>query len=140
MFSRILVPYDASPTADKAFDMALKLMTGKAKDGILHVLSVARPPEIAEDVGTEAKLEHARAYYSAHFSTLGRRGKAHGIVPDFHVRVGHPAEQIVEYADELDVEVIVMGHRGRSPIERWLVGSVARAVIDHANCPVLVVR
>ncbi|RWA53131.1 hypothetical protein AU476_15000 [Cupriavidus sp. UYMSc13B] len=71
---------------------------------------------------------------------LGRRAKAHGIAPEFHVRVGHPAEQIVEYADELGVEVIVMGHRGRSPIGRWLVGSVARAVIDHANCPVLVVR
>ncbi|CAG9168097.1 TRAP-T-associated universal stress protein TeaD [Cupriavidus laharis] len=140
MFSRILVPYDASPTADKAFEMALRLLAGKEKDAILHVLSVARPPEIAEDVGTEAELEHARSYYSSHFAALGRRGKAHGIAPDFHVRVGHPAEMIVEYADKVAAEVIVMGHRGRSPIERWLVGSVARAVIDHANCPVLVVR
>ncbi|WP_342482043.1 universal stress protein [Cupriavidus metallidurans] len=52
----------------------------------------------------------------------------------------HPAGQIVDFAEELGVELIVMGHRGRSAIERWLVGSVARAVIDHANCPVLVVR
>lgn len=138
MFSRILVPYDVSPPAEKAFEMALKLLAGQ--HGVLHVLSVARPPEIAEDVGTEAELEHARAYYSGHFATLSRRGKAHGITPDFHVRVGHPSEQIVDFAEEMNAELIVMGHRGRNPIARWLVGSVARAVIDHANCPVLVVR
>jgi len=138
MFSRILVPYDVSATAEKAFDMALKVLADH--EGVLHVLSVARPPEIADDVATEADLEHARAYYSGHFSTLSKRGKAHGIAPDFHVRVGHPAEQIVDFADEMNADLIVMGHRGRSPIARWLVGSVARAVIDHANCPVLVVR
>lgn len=139
MFSKILVPFDVSVPSEKAFDMALKLLTGKP-DVFLHVLSVARTPEIADDVGTEAELEHARAYYSGHFGALARRAKAIGVEAAFHLRVGHPADQIVDFADELGVELIVMGHRGRSGIERWLVGSVARAVIDHANCPVLVVR
>lgn len=139
MFSKILVPFDVSSSSEKAFDMALKLLSGKP-DAILHVVSVARPPEIADDVGTEAELEHARAYYSGHFGALSRRAKAIGIDATLHLRVGHPADQIVDFADELGVELIVIGHRGRSAIERWLVGSVARAVIDHANCPVLVVR
>ena len=139
MFSKILVPFDVSSSSEKAFDMALKLLTDKP-DATLHVLSVARTPEIADDVGTEAELEHARAYYSGNFGALARRAKTIGIEATFHLRAGHPAGQIVDFAEELGVELIVMGHRGRSAIERWLVGSVVRAVIDHANCPVLVVR
>jgi len=138
MFSKILVPYDVSPSAEDAFDMAVRMLKGG--HGTLHVLSVVRPMEIAEDVGTEADMEHARLYYAGHFPPLSRRAKAQGIHTDFHVRVGHPGQQIVDFAGELGVDLIVMGHRGRSAIERWLVGSVAKVVIDHANCPVLIVR
>lgn len=138
MFSKILVPYDVSPAADKAIDMAIRLL--RSSHGVMHVLSVVRPMEIAEDVGTEADMEHARTYYGGHFPPISRRAKAQGVGADFHVRVGHPAQQVVDFADEINADLIVMGHRGRSGIERFLLGSVARVVIDHANCPVLVVR
>ena len=58
----------------------------------------------------------------------------------FLVRVGHPAEQIVLLANEEAVDAIVMGHRGESFLQRWLLGSVAKRVLSYANCTVVVVR
>ncbi|MNF02182.1 Universal stress protein family protein [compost metagenome] len=54
--------------------------------------------------------------------------------------MGRPAEQIVRYAEENAIDHIVVGHRGHSDFERWLLGSVARQVIDHAPCAVTVIR
>jgi nucleotide-binding universal stress UspA family protein len=53
---------------------------------------------------------------------------------------GHPAEVIVDYAQRYGVDLIAMGHRGLSGLRRFLVGSVADRVVDHAPCMVLVVR
>lgn len=57
-----------------------------------------------------------------------------------HSAIGHPAEQIVLHAERHAVDHIVVGHRGHSLFERWLLGSVARRVIAYANCSVTVVR
>jgi len=54
--------------------------------------------------------------------------------------IGHPAEQIVRYAEAEDIDHIVVGHRGHTLFKRWLIGSVAREVIAYAHCDVTVVR
>lgn len=51
-----------------------------------------------------------------------------------------PARAVVEYADDHDVDLIVMGSHGRGRIEHWLIGSVAERVVRHAKCNVFVVR
>lgn len=53
---------------------------------------------------------------------------------------GHPAEQVVQYALDDKVDLIVMGSHGRSGFKRVLLGSVSNAVVNHAGCPVLIVR
>jgi nucleotide-binding universal stress UspA family protein len=58
----------------------------------------------------------------------------------FHVSVGHPAEQIVRYAEQHGIDHIVVGRRGHTMFERWLIGSVARQVVAYAHCAVTVVR
>ena len=60
MYRKILVGYDGSAAGRKAFDAALELA---AKDGAeLYVLSVARPPEVGDDVETEAVIENSRIH------------------------------------------------------------------------------
>jgi nucleotide-binding universal stress UspA family protein len=63
-----------------------------------------------------------------------------GIRADAEVRVGDPAHQIVEAAVEHDADLIITGSRGHSGLRRLLVGSVARNVVLHAPCSVLVMR
>lgn len=59
---------------------------------------------------------------------------------DAFVRAGTPAEEIVRAANELDVDLIVVGGRGRGAVEAILLGSVAYRVLHHAPCPVLITR
>jgi nucleotide-binding universal stress UspA family protein len=51
-----------------------------------------------------------------------------------------PADNIVQYAKQNNIELIVMGHKSRSGLERLLVGSVAVKVVTYAPCSVLVIR
>lgn len=53
---------------------------------------------------------------------------------------GRTSAKIVEYAREQDIDIIVMGTNGRSPIMRGLLGSVAERVMRHAPCPVLTIH
>jgi nucleotide-binding universal stress UspA family protein len=104
------------------------------------VLSVERPPEIAEDIETEALLEQAEAFFEKHFSILRERTGTAGVQAYFNVRVGHPAEQIVLGAEGLKPDLIITVHRGRGVFHRWLMGSVSRLVIAYAHRPVMAVR
>ena len=56
------------------------------------------------------------------------------------LEVGRPTRTIVEYADEHDIDQIVMGSHGRSGMSRILLGSVAEIVVRRATVPVTVVR
>jgi nucleotide-binding universal stress UspA family protein len=56
------------------------------------------------------------------------------------IRHGYPAEEILREAEERPTDLIVVGSRGRSPIARFFLGSVAERVVRHAACPVLVAR
>ena len=65
---------------------------------------------------------------------------AGGTVAGAHLRIGEVAKEVVGLAEELEVDLIVMGTRGRSVIGRALMGSVSHSVVRHAHCPVVVAR
>ena len=138
MNTRILCAYDGSAAAEKAFDYAVAL--SKAFGGELKVVSVAQPPEPPEDVETEAILESAKEHFEKGFEALARKAEAAQARASFEVAVGHPAEQILYQAEAFGADHIVIGHRGKSFVERWLVGSVSKRVVAYAGCNVTVVR
>jgi nucleotide-binding universal stress UspA family protein len=59
---------------------------------------------------------------------------------DYEVLVGKPADKLIEFAMEKDIDLIIMGNRGISGIKKIVTGSVSKKVLDEANCPVLVVK
>lgn len=138
MIKSILIAYDGSETAEKAFDYAVALAQ-KFQVG-LEVLAVAQLPDPPEDVETEAIIERARSHYTKLYGKLLHRAAATGVKPSFKIGVGHPAEQIVAHAEAAGANLIVLGHRGRSAVERWLTGSVTKAVMSYAHCAVMIVR
>ena len=135
---KILVAYDGSEPADKAFDLALDL--ARCFHAKLHVLAVVRLPEPADDIETEAILESAREYYEKLFVVLRGKSSGQGILLTFETVVGHPAEQIVFFAEAENIDHIVMGHRGKTLFQKWLLGSVAKRVMSYAPCSVTIVR
>jgi len=78
MINRILLAYDGSAPADKAYSFALDI--AKKYDADLYVLAVARPPEFGDDVETEAVIENSRKHYQkvlAPLKALSRRSPLH---------------------------------------------------------------
>ena len=138
MYRKILIGYDGSDASKKAFETACDLAV--KHDAELFVLTVARPPDIADDVETEAVIENSRRYHRGLLAELKPALTAKKIKAHLEVGVGHPAEQIIYDADRHDVDVIVVGHRGRSKFARLLLGSVSKQVVQYADRAVLVVR
>jgi len=138
MYKKILVGFDGSETGKKAFDAALELAVRDASE--LYVVTVARPPEFGDEVETEAIIENSREYHRRILAPLQAVVARKDIRAHFEVAVGHAAEQIIYYADRHQVDLIVVGHRGRSKFARLLLGSVSRQVTEYAQRPVLVVR
>lgn len=138
MMQNILLGYDGSDSANDALGFAMNL--ARAFGAGLHVLAVARPPELGDDVETSAIIEHSRRYYEQVLDGARAKLVRESFKTHFVVAVGHPAEQIVRYAEANHIDHIVVGHRGHTLFERWLIGSVARQVIAYAHCAVTVVR
>lgn len=57
-----------------------------------------------------------------------------------HLLLGSPARTIIEFADEHEVDLVVMGSHGRTGLSRLLLGSIVDTVVRTAHCPVLTVR
>ena len=138
MINRILVAYDGSDPVKKAYDFALDLAQKYQAEA--WVVTVARPPDFAEDVETEAILEGSRKYHHRLLAQLKQQSAGTTLHIHFDVAVGHPGEQIIRHAEQNKVDFIVMGHRGKSFFERLRLGSVSKQVIHYANCAVLVAR
>ncbi len=138
MINRILMAYDGSDPAKKAYDFALDL--AQKYQAQVWVLTVSRPPDFAEDVETEAVLESSRKHHHRLLAQLKLQSAGTGLHIHFEVAVGHPAEQIIYHAEQYQADLIVMGHRGKTFFERWRLGSVSTRVIQYAHCAVTVVR
>ena len=138
MIKSILLAYDGSAPADKAYAFALDIAKKYAAD--LYVLAVARPPEFGDDVETEAIIENSKKHYQKVLAPLKAQAPSLGARLHFEVAVGHPAEQIIRHAEQFKAELIVIGHRGKSLFERLRLGSVSKQVIQYAHCSVTVVR
>ena len=138
MIRNILLAYDGSPSAINALAFAVNL--ARAFGSQLHLLAVARPPEFGDDVETRAIIENSRQHYQRILQQARAKLVHETLKTHCHVATGHPAEQIVSYAEANAIDHIVVGHRGHTMFERWLIGSVARQVIAYAHCAVTVVR
>ena len=135
---RILVGYDASVESENALEAALAL--AKSTDSSVLVLSVARPPEPNASSGANVLLKDAQRQFENALSRLHDRLQENGIRIETQVTVGHPAEEILRKAEQDQVDLIVVGHRGMSAIKELTLGSISEQVLSQASCPVMVTR
>ena len=143
--TKILLATDGSEEAILAARTAIEL--AQKTDSELHIVHARRMPALssysaAETLTTSAVDEEAmRKRFQGFLDEQVERVKAQGgSVAQAHLRIGSPAREVVELAEEIDAGLIVMGSRGLGGMKRTLMGSVSESVIRHAHCPVLVVR
>ena len=140
---KILIPVDFSPAAAEAVRQAAKI--GACFDAHLLLLHVVHDP--AENPGFYVAKKAGKKVLrnmeeSAREMMDGFAARHVEKYADIETRVipGLPAARIVELAEKEKVDLIAMGTRGRSGLERAMLGSVADKVIRSASCPVLTVR
>ena len=92
------------------------------------------PPVGWVDVDDQQRATNIEAAFKKQFSA----SKYHGI--SFKVLFGDPGQNIVQFAEDIDANVIVMPSHGRSGLKRLMLGSVAERVLRLAHCPVVVLR
>jgi nucleotide-binding universal stress UspA family protein len=139
MYDRILVPTDGSSDADRAVEHALDLAETYGAD--LYVLYVVDTNVLPLDPRTQqvaGYLEEAGRRAEAKVLERASGRDVDTVVTD--VLEGSPHEVILEYADDNDVDLLVMGTHGRRGLDRVLLGSVTQRVLRTADVPVLVVR
>lgn len=138
VFRSILVGYDGSAQSQKAAGLALSI--AEAMDSRVLLFAVARPPEPATSVEVHAVLDDAKEHYQKDFNRILAHAREKGISIETEIAVGHPAEQIIHRAETGKVDLVVLGRRGTSMFEKWILGSVSERVLRYAHCPVMVIR
>jgi len=139
MFKKILVAYDGSEGAKLALEKSGEIVG--AAHAELHLLAVGRIPEYAETVSeTEEAREQAKSYYSKVMEDAAEHLKQRGLSAKFHIDFGKPADTILRIAEDLGVDLLVLGTHPHSAVRRRVLGATVDKVIDHAHCSVLVVR
>ena len=137
MYEAILVPTDGSSQSDAAVDHAVKL--ARHHDSAVYVLYVAdstrdslttQGGEVVDALEREGEQVVSEAVERADAGTE--------VVGD--VLTGDPVETILDYADSVDADLVVMGTAGRRGLDRYLLGSTTERVVRLSSVPVLTIR
>ncbi len=142
MYKNMLVPVDGSTLAEEAFAYTREL-AGRlgANVTVLHVV------DPSESRALPMHQAYARASAEVMEGRVADLRKRLGLIPGgegpkvfAEVAVGHPPEQILRYAQEKNMDLLVMSTHGRTGVRRLVLGSVADEVLRHSPVPVLLVR
>ncbi len=141
MYEKILVPTDGSDGARKAAKEGFAL--ADALDAEVHVISVVDTELVNTTTytGTSPKNE-ARLKKRAreHVDALADEAEKRGLSVVRATPKGVPASRIVGYAEDEEIDLVVMGTAGRGGFKRALIGSVADKVVRTSPVPVVTVR
>jgi nucleotide-binding universal stress UspA family protein len=141
MFKHILVPIDGSQQANRALDSAIALAqmcSSDVKITVLHVnpLLILNEPSIVDNSLYEYVEEEGRHIVKPAIERL----KAAQIEFSAELKTGDPASVIYHLVDFNQHDLIVMGSRGVGLMSEILLGSVSHKVIQHAHCPVMIIK
>ena len=141
-FGRILATTDFSPNSDKAVDYAIQLAKRLgAKLTLLHV--VPEPSALdypIEGISSEEIKGWQQAAEKRLAEQFARAKLAYEEVESVQRTALHPRDEIVQAASELSADLLVISTHGYTGWKHLLFGSDAEIIIEHATCPVLVVR
>ncbi|EMA24685.1 universal stress protein [Haloarcula argentinensis] len=133
MFDSILVPTDGSPGSERAFEAAATL--ARTHDTTVHVLSVVDEHGPTDDWDYDGDSPAA-----AFIESQANHVDTEDLSVTAAVREGVVHDAVLDYADETDINLIVMGTHGRTGVRRFLLGSVTEKVVRLADVPVLSVK
>jgi len=145
MFKSIVVGTDGSDTATQAVHQAVDL--ARSVGAKLEIVS-AYEPVPAQRLAEERRqapedLQWAISPREDVDTTLQAAAKIAtdaGVAVEVFPRQGDPADAIIDVAEELEADLVIVGNKGMTGAKRFLLGSVPNKVSHHAPCSVLIIR
>ncbi|ABY35895.1 MAG TPA: universal stress protein [Chloroflexus aurantiacus] len=145
MYRHILVPLDGSELAEQVLPHvhALAANEGTTKITLLRAVppifttSVDYSGMLATTTEAITQMEQEALDYLKH---IAKQFQSEGYEVHTEISALPPAEAIIEYAENHNVDLIVIATHGRSGLSRWVFGSVTQKVVQVAPTPVLVIR
>lgn len=140
-FRRILVATDFSPHARLALEQARDLVQNNGGKVIL-MTALDRPDPLTMVGGglkTPVPLPQARQSAAVHLQAEAQAVGLGQLLDAVLVRDGSPEDEILDAAETVKADLIVLGSHGLTGVKRWLLGSVSERVLQRSNLPVLVV-
>jgi nucleotide-binding universal stress UspA family protein len=146
MFGAIVVGTDGSATAREAVTQAAEL--ARLCGATLHIVCAYEPPRVqplrgeprASATGEREWALNARAEAQATLTEAAAIAAASGARAECYARQGDPADAILDVAEERSAQLVIVGNKGMTGAERFLLGSVPNKVSHHAPCSVLIIR
>ena len=143
IYSRIVIATDDSENAMKAASVGINIaeLTG-AKVYALTVMPKTSPPFAVGSRATEWEMPYDVRKEEAENALVHatQMGQKRDVDVEEVILEGDAGEEIVNFAEKNNIDLIVVGTLGRGGIERFLMGSVAEKVVRHSTTQVLVVR
>lgn len=139
--TKILLAADGSRDSGLALGMAAGLAEKVGAE--LHVVYVALiSPWVLGGKVSDAEYRQLQQEQQGFLDGLvGQVEAAGGTVTEAHFKVGHRADdEIIRLAEDLGVDLIIVGSKGRRTLERALIGSDSESIVRHSSCPVMVMR
>lgn len=144
MGRRILVAYDGSLLSRRALEEA-KRQAKQYTQSEVHIISVMRPSgpamnvNIARSIGQDL-IEKYRPQMEKIKEEFDREDISNLTDILLTEQNTNPGTQICKYAENNDIDLIIMGSRGLGNVKKLFLGSVSNNVVQHAKCPVLVIK
>ena len=138
-YHSLLVPFDGSESSKKALGRACELSkTDRSEVSVLYV--IPRYEEMMDFFKTESVTKSL--YQEAEKIVEGAKKLAagHGVQIKAVVQEGHASDKVVEIADKMKHDLIVVGTHGWRGVNKAIIGSTAERIIAHASCPVLIAK
>lgn len=137
---KILFPTDFSDNANNALPFALAI--AKKNNATLHILhSIEEPYDFApmnEEIkeGVSGKV---RKLFAEMTEEISNNKRYSDLKIQTHIQTGRSTYAILEEARAFDIDLIVMGTKGRSGLQKWLFGSTTAEIIEHSEFPIMAI-
>lgn len=140
-FKKIMVATDGSICSRLAANNGIELarLSGGTVYAI-YVVSTDYFSSMAVDMDWERMREALRKEGNQAVNYIKGVGELEGVVVEPVLLEGHPANELVRYAEEEKMDIIVMGTLGKTGLDRLLLGSVAENVVRNSKVPVMVIE
>jgi nucleotide-binding universal stress UspA family protein len=140
-FKRIMLPVDFSEHCDRAAKHASWF--ARVSHGTIHLVHVianpADPLYEPQEVPNWVMVEHSEKKARALLDKASQQCLPADCPREYHILHGDPYEKLMEVANQIDPDLIVMSTHGRGGVAHLVIGSVTEKIVRHATCPVFII-